>query len=450
MVILTLNCGSSSAKYQVYDWDQKTVLAVGIIERIGQQASTIEHKSIGKDLLEDEFSCPTHTEAIEMISKMILDSEYAVLSDISEIMAVGHRVVHGGEHFVKSVIIDDQVLGIFESLIHLAPLHMPPNILGIKAAREVLPDVPHCAVMDTAWHQTMPSSSYMYAIPYEWYTKYNIRRYGFHGTSYLYTAKRASVLLGKDPMETNLVIAHIGNGASICAVKNGVSLDTSMGLTPLEGLIMGTRSGDLDPAIINYLINEAGMSSQEIDSVLNKKSGLVGITGRFSDRRDIRDTAASGDEICKLAIAMECHRLKKYIGGYIAALGPIDAVVMTAGVGEMAPHIRLGTLTGLEHLGIHIDPVKNTQSMCRNGELEISTDDSPIKILVIPTDEELVMTEDTYALINGTYDIHTNFTYTFQDPGYVNKARREKLAAEIKEKPYLKDILIYPPGYEPA
>ncbi len=447
MVILTLNCGSSSVKYQVFDWDQQEVLAVGVIERIGQKVSTIEHKAVGRDQHEDEVSCPDHNSAISLITKMILDQHHGVLKDISEIKAVGHRVVHGGEHFVKSVIIDDEVLKIFESFIHLAPLHMPPNILGIKAARKTLPDVPHCAVMDTAWHQTMPERSFMYAVPYEWYAKHNIRRYGFHGTSYLYTAKRASVLLGKDPRKTSLVIAHIGNGASMCAVKNGVSYDTSMGLTPLEGLVMGTRSGDIDPAMANFLMNELGMTIQEVDTTLNKKSGLIGLTeGRYSDRRDVRDAAAEGDKQCQLAIDMECQRLKKYIGGYIAEMGvQIDAVVMTAGVGEMAPHIRKGALSDMEHLGICLDQEKNQQATCRNGELVISTDDSPVKILVIPTDEELVMTEDTYALLNGTYDIHTNFTYSFQSPNFINKSRAERLEQDLKKRPHLKDLLITPP-----
>ncbi len=445
MVILTLNCGSSSAKYQVYDWDKQEVLAVGVIERIGQKISSIEHAAAGKEQYEAEVSCPDHDKAIELISKMILDADYGVLEDISEIKAVGHRVVHGGEHFVKSVIVDDKALSIFESLIHLAPLHEPPNILGIKAAKHVLPDVPHCAVMDTAWHQTMPDHSFMYALPYEWYTEQNIRRYGFHGTSYLYTAKRAAVLLGKDPMETNLVIAHIGNGASICAVKNGVSYDTSMGLTPLEGLIMGTRSGDVDPALPHFLMKEMGMSISEVDTSLNKKSGILGITDKFSDRRDVRDAAAAGNKRCQIAIDMECHRLKKYIGGYVAAVGKIDAIVMTAGVGEMAPHIRKGALSGLEHLGICLDQEKNALAQCRNGELEISTNDSPVKIFVIPTDEELVMTEDTYALLNGTYDIHTNFKYTFQDPNYVNKSRYERLQQDLEKRPYLKDLLVTPP-----
>ncbi len=440
MVILTLNCGSSSAKYQLYDWAAKEVLAVGAIERIGQKVSTIEHNAKG-ETYEAEVSSPSHKEAIEIIISTILDEKLGVISSVDEIKAVGHRVLHGGEKFKESVIVTDEVMEVFESLIHLGPLHMPANILGIKAAQQVIPDVPHCAVMDTAWHQTMPPEAYLYAVPYQWYTDHNVRRYGFHGTSYVYTAKRASVLLGKDPKETNLVIAHIGNGASICAVKNGVCVDTSMGLTPLEGLIMGTRSGDLDPAILPYIMNATGKSATEIDTALNKESGILAISGLSSDRRDIRDAAANGDERCQLAIDMECYRLKKYIGAYMAAVGKIDALVFTAGVGEMAPHIRKGVLTGLEHLGIIFDPEKNQQATCRNTELEISTEASPVKILIIPTDEELVMTEDTYALLQGTYDVHTKFTYSFQSKDYENKARAAALKKDLKKRPYLKDIM---------
>lgn len=441
MVILTLNCGSSSAKYQVYDWIEKEVLAVGVVERIGQKVSTIEHKAKGKDEYETEISSPTHKEAIEFVIKTLTDHQRGVISDMSEIKAVGHRVVHGGEKFKQSVIVDDEVLSEFESLIHLAPLHMPANIMGIKAAKSVLPDVPHCAVMDTAWHQTMPEEAFMYAVPYEWYTDHNVRRYGFHGTSYVYTAKRASVLLGKKPEQTNVIIAHIGNGASICAVKNGVCVDTSMGLTPLEGLVMGTRSGDLDPAIVPFMMNEAGMSAKEIDTELNKKSGVLGVSGKFSDRRDVRDAAAEGDQRCQLAIKLEGYRLKKYIGAYSAALGRVDAIVLTAGVGEMAPHIREESLKGLENIGIKLDIEKNSKGQCRNAELLISTDDSPVKIFVIPTDEELVMTEDTYALVEGNYDVHTNFTYSFQSADYVNKARAAGLVKDLEKKPYLKDLI---------
>jgi acetate kinase len=278
-------------------------------------------------------------------------------------------------------------------------------------------------------------------MPYEWYEKYQVRRYGFHGTSHLYVAKRASVLLGKKPEDTNLIICHIGNGASICAVKNGTCYDTSMGLTPLEGLIMGTRSGDMDPAIINYINKKTGLSVSEIDTALNKKSGLLGITGKFNDRRDVRDAAANGEERCKLAIEMEGYRLKKYIGSYAAALGRVDALVFTAGVGEFAPHIREKAATGLEILGIKFDLEKNKLSHTRNTETDLTAEGSKTKVFVIPTDEELVMTEDTYALLQGTYDVHTNFTYSFQSRDYVNKERAEGLKKELEKAPSLAKII---------
>src|SRR5690554_283465 len=443
MVILTLNCGSSSAKYQVYDWNNKAVLAVGVVERIGLEYSIIEHKTTKNGEFTEKVSCPTHKEAIELIIKMLLDPLHGVISNVQEISAVGHRVLHGGERFKQSVLVDDDVLAHLKELIPLGPLHMPPNIMGIEAARKVMPEIPHAIVMDTAWHQTMPAAAFMYAVPHEWYTSFNVRRYGFHGTSYVYTAKRAAVLLGKDPKDTNLIICHIGNGASISAVKNGVCVDTTMGLTPLEGLVMGTRSGDLDPAILPFMMNRTGMSAKEMDSVLNKKSGLVGICG-MRDRRDVRDAAAEGNERAELAIQMECHRLKKYIGAYAALLGRVDALIYTAGVGEMAPHIRERATKDLDILGIKIDLEKNRIAQCRNAELDISTDDSPSRIYVIPTDEELVMTEDAYALMNGTYDVHMNFTYSFQHKEYVNKAREAGLKEDLKKRPELKKLLALP------
>ncbi|MFI3257661.1 MAG: acetate kinase [Spirochaetales bacterium] len=442
MIILTLNCGSSSAKYQVYDWDNQDVLASGIVERIGAAGSNIEHRAKGKSDYMHEFNCPGHVDAIEMIIKTISDKEVGVIEDMSVIKAVGHRVLHGGEMFTKSVLITDEVLKGFESVVSLGPLHMPANLTGIEAAQKVLPDVPHAAVMDTAWHQTMPDTSFMYAIPYEWYEKYAARRYGFHGTSFLYTAKRAGVLLGKEPKDTNVIIAHIGNGASICAVKNGQCFDTSMGLTPLEGLVMGSRSGDIDPALPFYIMRETGMSADEMDSALNKKSGLLGLTGKYTDRRDVTKAANEGDTRAALAQDMECYRLKKYIGAYMAAIGKIDALIFTAGVGEFHATIRSKICEGLSHLGLVLDLKKNDLARTRNGETCISTDDSPIKIMVVPTDEELVMTEDAYALMKGTYDVHTNFTYSFQSKDYVNKARAEGLKKDLEKNPDLKDILI--------
>lgn len=441
MVILTLNCGSSSAKYQVYDWDNKAVLASGVVERIGEAGSCITHKAKGNKT-EFESPCPTHKEAIELILKEITDKDVGVITDMSVIGAVGHRVLHGGDKFTKSVLVTPEVLDTFRSVIDLGPLHMPANIMGIEAAQKVLPNVPHAAVMDTAWHQTMPESSFMYAIPREWYTKYAARKYGFHGTSFLYTAKRAAALLRKNPKDTNLIICHIGNGASCCAVKNGVCYDTTMGITPLEGLVMGTRSGDLDPALPFYIMRKTGMSADEMDRALNKKSGLLGITGKYTDRRDIQKGAEEGDPLCKLGQEMEGYRIKKTIGSYVAALGKVDAVIFTAGVGEHSPKIRALATEGLEVMGIKLDPKKNELSNTSNGETIISADDSKTKIYVIPTDEELVMTEDAFALMKGTYDVHTNFTYSFQSKDYVNKAREAALQKDIEKLPALKDIVV--------
>ena len=440
MVILTLNCGSSSAKYQVYDWDNKEVMANGVVERIGIDGSCITHKAKGQKI-ELESPCPTHKEAIELIMKEITDKEVGVISDMSQIGAVGHRVLHGGDKFTKSVLITPEVLETFRSVVDLGPLHMPANIMGIEAAQKVLPNVPHAAIMDTAWHQTMPEETFMYAIPREWYEKYGARRYGFHGTSFLYTAKRASVLLGKDPKDTNVIICHIGNGASMCAVKNGQCYDTSMGITPLEGLVMGTRSGDLDPALPFYIMRKTGMSADEMDTALNKKSGCLGITEKFADRRDIEIAASEGDEKSKLCIEMEALRIKKYIGQYMAELGHVDAIVWTAGVGERGPIIREKACSGLENYGIKIDPERNQWSFTGNAETYIHADDSKTKIFVIPTDEELVMTEDAYALMKGTYDVHTNFTYSFQSPDYVNKAREEGLKGDLVKRPNIAKIL---------
>ncbi|MFQ3546956.1 MAG: acetate kinase [Termitinemataceae bacterium] len=444
MVILTLNCGSSSAKYQVYDWDAKEVLAVGIVERVTQGNSFITHKAKGKEEYTLHHNCPNHTEAVELIITTLTDPVHGVIHDMGMIKAVGHRVVHGGAKFTKSVIVNDEVLKTFHEVSDLAPLHNPANLMGIQAAQKVLPHVPHCAIMDTAWHQTMPEASFLYATPYEWYEKYAVRRYGFHGTSFLYTSKRAAVLLGKDFRQCNLIIAHIGNGASINAVKNGCSFDTSMGLSPLEGLVMGTRSGDVDPAVPFYIMRKTGATASEIENTLNKKAGLLGITGQYTDRRDIQAAVEKGDHRAALAQDIEAYRLKKYIGAYMAALGRVDALVFTAGVGEMAPFIRKKVLTGLEGLGIVFDPEKNTIAKSRNAETNIAAAASTIPIFVIPTDEELVMTEDAYALMAGTYDIHTNFTYTFQHKDYVNKARAEGLKKDIEKNPALASILVQP------
>jgi acetate kinase len=444
MVILTLNCGSSSAKYQVYDWDAKDILAVGVVEKVTLGGSFINHKVKGQEEITTQHDCPTHTDAVDLIIKTLTDPKHGVISDMGVIKAVGHRRVHGGDKLSKSVVVDDAVMKILEEVKDLGPLHNPANIMGIEAAKKVLPHVPHCAVMDTAWHQTMPEESFLYAVPYEWYEKYSVRRYGFHGTSFLYTAKRAAVLLGKNPLETNLIICHIGNGSSVNAVKNGCSSDTSMGVTPLEGLVMGTRSGDLDPALPFYVMRKTGMSAIEMENALNKKSGLLGITGQYADRRDIQKAVLTGDKRAVLAQNMEAHRVKKYIGAYQAVLGRVDALVFTAGVGEFATFMREKILDGLESIGIVYDPVKNGLSHTRNTETLISKPESRIPIYIIPTDEELVMTEDAYALMSGTYDVHTKFTYTFQSKDYVNKGRAESLKEELAKHPELASIIAKP------
>ena len=444
MVILTLNCGSSSAKYQVYDWDAKDVLAVGVVEKVTVGGSFIKHQAKGREEFVANHDCPTHTDAIDLIIKTLTGPKTGVIESMNIIKAVGHRVVHGGDKFTKSVIVNNQAMAAFNEMKEMSPLHNPANIMGIEAAQKVLPDVPHCAVMDTAWHQTMPPSSYMYAVPMEWYEKYSVRRYGFHGTSFLYTAKRAAVLLGKDPFKTNLIICHLGNGSSVNAVKNGCSFDTSMGITPLEGLVMGTRSGDADMAMPFYVMRKTGMSAADVESALNKKSGLLGITGSLTDRRDIQAAVEKGDKRAELAQDIEAHRVKKYIGGYQAVLGRVDALVLTAGVGEFAWFMRKKILEGLDGIGMSFDIDKNRISGTRNTETLISKPESKIPIYVIPTDEELVMTEDAYALMAGTYDVHTNFTYSFQSKDYVNKGRAAGLKDELVKKPELKAIMALP------
>ncbi|QEN05571.1 acetate kinase [Thiospirochaeta perfilievii] len=444
MIILTLNCGSSSAKYQVFDWDKREAICVGLVERIGEDVSHIENESKDKEVYDAQEYFPTHKEAVEFILKIITDETYGCIQSRDDIKAVGHRIVHGGETFTKSVVVTDAVLKDIEDNIPLAPLHNPGHLMGIKATMDVLPKVPNVTVMDTAWHQTMPEKAFRYAVPKQWYTDHKVRKYGFHGTSFLYTTKRAAALLGKDPKDVNLIIAHVGNGASMCAVKNGVCYDTTMGLTPLDGLVMGSRSGTLDPAVIRYMAHKESMTVDEVDTALNKKSGLLGVTGKYIDRRDVLKGALEGDKDCILANDMECYRIKKYIGSFVAALGRVDAVIFTAGVGEMARHVRKGALEGLEVMGIKMDERRNELSFTQRAETIISADDSPTKIFVIPTDEELVMAEDTVALLNGNYDVHTNFEYSFQKPDYVNKSRAIALEKQLIDRPELKEVIVTP------
>ncbi|HBL15560.1 MAG: propionate kinase [Elusimicrobia bacterium GWA2_69_24] len=445
MVILSLNCGSSSVKYMLYDWKARKVLASGIVERVTVGGSVITHEVPGRDKFALKQDCSNHKTAIQLLLDIVSHPQHGVIRSFAEISAVGHRVVHGGEKFVKSVIISDETLGVFRKLSDLAPLHNPPNIMGIEAARELMPEIPHMAIMDTAWHQTMPKSSFLYALPYAWYEKYGIRRYGFHGTSFLYVAKRAAVLLGKDPFRCNLVIAHIGNGVSLNAVRRGVSYDTSMGFTPLEGMVMGTRSGDHDPAVPLYVMWKEGLGPKEMDSLLNKKSGILGITGKYTDRRDVIAAADQGDERCRLALEIESYRIRKYVGAYAAAVGGIDAVVFTAGVGEKAPIIRGLALEGLEYMGVRLDAERNELAITRNSECEISAPDSAVKVFVIPTDEERVFVEDVAALSEGRYDVHTNFKYRFQAPGFQNTMRDDAFAKECAANPRLREVACRPP-----
>ncbi len=412
MDILAINCGSSSVKYQLYSWERKELIAKGVVERVVVGGSFIQQEVPGRQKYKLEHECPNHTVAMDLIIKTLTDPEHGVINDIREISAVGHRVVHGGEQFTQSVMIDEEVLDAVKAVQHLAPLHNPPNIAGIEAMMAVLPGVPNVAIFDTAFHQTMPEYAYIYPLPYDWYVRYGVRRYGFHGTSHLYVSKRAAVLLGKKPKDCNLITMHIGNGVSHTAIKHGVSVDTSMGLTPLEGAVMGTRCGDIDPAIPGFMMQIEGLSASEIDSILNKKSGILGITGKYTDRRDVTAHAEKGDKTCKLAMDIEAYRLRKYIGSYMAALGRLDAIVFTAGVGERGWQIREMACEGLEYMGIHFDKERNRAAV-KGEECLITTDDSPIKVFVIPTDEELVFTEDVAAILEGTYTDHMNFEYSF-------------------------------------
>lgn len=406
-------------KYSLWDISTKRKLCSGIVERVTVGGSFIKHQVLGKREMAHKQDCPTHDVAIKLILDFLTSSEHGAIKEVSEISAVGHRVVHGGEKFTKSVRIDKTVIRVIEECCILAPLHNPPNLLGIKAAMNQMPKIPHIAIFDTAFLATIPKHIYTYALPYEWYKKYGIRRYGFHGTSHLYVSKRATVLLGKRPSEVNVITLHIGNGVSITAVKKGIAFDHSMGFTPLEGAVMGTRCGDIDPAISLYVMRIEKITPDEMDSILNKKSGLLGITGRYTDRRDIIKAAERRDQRSQLSINIECYRLKKYIGAYSAAMGGADAIVFTAGVGENSPLHRAKTCEGLDFMGVKIDPEKNGRAVGRSGEVEISTSDSCVKVFVIPTDEELVFVEDVKAILEGTYDVYTNFEYSFQRPEFI-------------------------------
>ena len=393
MKILVVNCGSSSLKYQLFDMLTEEVLAKGLVERIGIEGSVLTHKPTGKEKKIVQQTMQSHKDAIKMVLQMLVDPQYGVLSSMKEIDAVGHRVLHGGSKYAESVIIDEKVLDAIEEFVPLGPLHNPANLIGINACAEALPGVPMVAVFDTAFHQTMPKKAFIYAIPYKYYENNHIRKYGFHGTSHKFVSQRAAKILGNENIK--LITCHLGNGSSVAAVKNGKCMDTSMGLTPLDGLIMGTRSGTIDPAVIKVLADEEHMTINEIDNMLNKQSGVLGISGISSDFRDLEQASEEGNERARLALDAFDYKVVCTIGSYAAALNGVDAIVFTAGVGENSPEAREAILTKLTYLGVELDKEANKK---RGEEIMISTPDSKVKVFVIPTNEELMIAMDTMNL----------------------------------------------------
>lgn len=398
MKILVINSGSSSIKYKCFEMPRGAVLASGLCEKIGEPSGRLTHHVADRETV-TEKAFPDHAAALEDVLAQ-MTGQGGVLERTEEIGGVGHRVVHGGEAYSQSVRVDDDVISAVRENVPLAPLHNPANLLGLEVGRRLLPGVPQVAVFDTAFHQHMPPAAYLYALPYELYREHRIRRYGFHGTSHAYVSKRAARMLGRPVEELRTITCHLGNGASIAAIRDGRSVDTSMGFTPLEGLVMGTRPGDMDPAIVLFLQESLGMSTQEVGTLLNKRSGLLGLTGRTNDMREIESAAADGDERAALAIDVYCHRVKKHIGASTAVLGRVDAVVFTAGVGENSPGIRERCMDGLEGLGYAIDRRKN-EAAPHGAETDISSAESRARVLVIPTDEEVAIAEETYAVLAG-------------------------------------------------
>lgn len=397
MKILVLNCGSSSIKYALYNMDDKSVMTSGGAERVGLDGAFVKVKLPNGEKKTVMHDIPEHTEGVKFIFSLLTDPEIGVIKDLNEIDAVGHRMVHGGEKFNKSVVLTDEVLKTFEECIDLAPLHNPANLKGVKAVSELMPGLPQVGVFDTAFHQTMPAHSYLYAIPYELYEKYGVRRYGFHGTSHRYVSKRVCDFLGVNPADKKVITCHIGNGGSIAAVDGGKCVDTSMGLTPLEGLMMGTRSGDIDGGAITFLEKKLGLDADGMSDLLNKKSGVLGITGISSDMREIESANDEGNERAKLALDMYSYRIKKYVGAYAAAMGGCDIIVFTAGVGENQASMREDVCKNMEYMGVKLDVEKN--KTIRGEEAIISTPDSKVTVCVIPTDEELMIATDTMNLL---------------------------------------------------
>jgi acetate kinase len=395
MIVLVVNAGSSSIKYQVVDMKDESVLAVGLLDRVGIPGTTLKHEPKGKDEVLIKKDLPDHTAGMKLVLDVLVNEEYGVVKSMDEIGAVGHRVVHGGESFAESVVINDNVKKVIRDCFDIAPLHNPPNLMGIDACQELMPNVPHVAVFDTAFHQTMEPANFMYALPYEVYENFRVRRYGFHGTSHYYVSHRASELLDKPFEDCKIITLHLGNGASMTAIKDGKVVDTSMGFTPLEGLVMGTRSGDIDPAIVFFLMEKLGLNSTEANNYFNKKSGMLGLSGVSNDLRDVLEAAASGNERAQIALDVYYNRVKGYIGNYIAQLNGCDCLVFTAGVGENAIDIRENICSGLDYLGIKINAEKNK---VRGKEVDVAAEDSKVRIFVIPTNEELVIAKDTYRL----------------------------------------------------
>ena len=402
MIVFVINCGSSSLKYQLIDMKNENVMAKGLIERIGMDGSVLKHTPANANTIDISTEILDHKVAIQLVIEALLDENHGVIKKMSEINAVGHRVVHGGERFTDSMLITTDVIKGIEACCEIAPLHNPPNLHGILACMELLPEVPQVAVFDTAFHQTMPKTAFLYGLPYEMYVKYGLRRYGFHGTSHRYVAQKAAEMMGEHMSDLRIITCHLGNGASLTAIKYGKSVDTSMGYTPLEGLIMGTRSGEIDPAIIPFLMEKENMDATQIDNFLNRRSGILGISGLSSDFRDLEAAANNGDERSQLAIDIFAYKVKKYIGGYVAAMGGVDAIVFTAGLGENSPFMREKICNGLEYLGTRIDPELNK---IRGKAREVSIKRARTKIFVIPTNEELVIARDTKRICRRIIDL---------------------------------------------
>lgn len=397
MNVLVINCGSSSLKYQLINSDSEEVLAKGLCERIGIDGSAIVHQPAGGEKVRTEVDMPNHTKAVQLVIEKLTDPQVGVIASLDEIDAVGHRIVHGGEKFATSVILDDEVLAAIEQCNDLAPLHNPANLIGINSCREIMPSVPMVGVFDTAFHQTMPKKAYLYGLPLSYYEKYKVRRYGFHGTSHDFVSKRAAQILGKDIKDLKIIVCHLGNGASVSAVKYGESVDTSMGLTPLEGLIMGTRSGDIDPAIVTFIAGKEGISAEQVLDICNKKSGVLGLSdGVSSDFRDLGEAAANGNEAAKTALETYAYRVAKYVGAYAAAMNGVDVIVFTAGVGENNADARAEIMEYLGFLGANIDPEKNK---IRGEEAVVSDANAKVKVMVIPTNEELAIARETVRLV---------------------------------------------------